>query len=514
MAFSIAHHAVAGALTTTITAPASGNCLIVLATWDNTTTGTPTCTDSKSNAYNLIDAVADSTNSQCAAAFVLGNVTNGPTTVTVSTNASESPGISIIEVSGVLATSNPLDGHAAQVQKSLSTGAPTSGSFTTSAAGDFILGASFNTNDTTIYTAAGSGFTLIDNTATTAAPMASEWETQSSAGSVAATFSISTTSRNYLTFCFALKAAGSSAVALAAKGMAAAAGRMTFAGRTSLSASGAVQATSRAGIGGLAGLAARGSSGAKGTASPGRTANLTAKSLAAGFGQAGVSARAALVATSAAMAKGGAAFSGRISLAASGAAVAFGKMVPPGAVALIARGFAMATSRAAFAGRVALQGSGQAQAKATAAMRASMFLTAGARAMAFGRAGISVGVALSARAMSASFGRAGLAAKAGLSASGTAMAKGVATPAARVALAGLGVAQASARAILGGITPPLSLSARGFAKAAGRAWLFVFGPSPRVAKTNPQGRSAAAPFRSRTVVALPRENTADALPST
>jgi hypothetical protein len=514
MAFSIVHHAVAGALTTTITAPATGNCLIVLATWDNTTTGTPTCTDNKSNVYNLIDAVADSTNSQCAAAFVLGNVTNGPTTVTVGTNASESPGISVIEVSGVLATSNPLDGHAAQVQKSLSTGAPTSGSFTTGAGGDFILGASFNTNDTTTYTAAGSGFTLIDNTATTAAPLASEWQTQASAGSVASTFSISATSRNYLTFCFALKAAGNSAVALAAKGMAAAVGRITFAGRTSLSASGAAQATSRAGIGGLTGLAARGSSAAKGTAITDRTATLTAKSLAAGFGQSGVSARAALFATGAALAKGGLTFSGHIALGARGTAVSFGKMVPPGAVALIARGFAMATSRAAVTGRVALQAGGQAQAKATAAIRANIFLAAAARAMASGRAGISAGAALSARATPASFGRARLAAKAALSASGAAMAKGVTTPAARVALAARGVAQASGRAILGGITPPLSLSASGFAKAAGRAWLFVFGPSARVGKTKPQGRSAAAPFRSRTVVALPRDNTADAPPST
>jgi hypothetical protein len=115
--------------------------------------------------------------------FVLGNIINGPKTVTVNLSPASggSLGLIVDEYSGAQAAADPRDGHAGQLQASAT--AATSGNFTTTVSGNLIYGASCNTNNATM-PSAGSGFTARQSQASGAA-LYTEDMVQSAAGATA-----------------------------------------------------------------------------------------------------------------------------------------------------------------------------------------------------------------------------------------------------------------------------------------------------------------------------------------
>ena len=165
-------------------------------------------TDDKSNTYAIIDTQPgnNSTTSFCAY-----NITNAPTTITA-TYVSDDAGYATIiadEYSGVAAS--PLDVHATNTQSSpsTSTNAVTSTNATTSANGDLIYGVTMEAVVSNFVTA-GTGFTQreLQNTGSGATYSASSEDlVQATAGSVASTYTISSSNGTWNTFVIALKAA-------------------------------------------------------------------------------------------------------------------------------------------------------------------------------------------------------------------------------------------------------------------------------------------------------------------
>jgi hypothetical protein len=141
-------------------------------------TGSITVADDKGNTYTQIG-----TNAGLAGVifsyFYAVNVTNAPKTFTMTTSSGTYPGILVAEVANIAAVS-PLDGHADQYQATPGTGtdALTSGSFTTTANGDFIYGVCAFGN--TIK--GGTGFNELQG------QIVSEWQIQTTAGAIASTF--------------------------------------------------------------------------------------------------------------------------------------------------------------------------------------------------------------------------------------------------------------------------------------------------------------------------------------
>ncbi len=196
------------------TAVTSGNLVAGACMWGSANTSDLTSvTDNQSNTYTIVRSIADAGDGQSAATFYRANVTNAPTTVTCNLAASlPYRGISIHEVSGA-DTSAPLGVETGQTQQSPGTGANalTSGSVTTTTNGEYIYGVSFNDGDLGTGSsdfAPGTGFTeRSEHLTTTELSLASEDQIQTSAGSIAATFTLA---RNFshITFIMTFKAAG------------------------------------------------------------------------------------------------------------------------------------------------------------------------------------------------------------------------------------------------------------------------------------------------------------------
>lgn len=119
---------------------------------------TVTLTDDKGNTYTPLDTVSDTPNGVFGRSYRLGNITNGPKTFTPSATVL----LHIVE-STAAALSDPVDGHAGQLQTSVGTGAGaiTSGSFSPTTAAT-VIGATFNTL-TAALASAFTGFTLLDS---------------------------------------------------------------------------------------------------------------------------------------------------------------------------------------------------------------------------------------------------------------------------------------------------------------------------------------------------------------
>lgn len=154
--------------------------------------------DDKSNSYTVVDT-ADDTGGAAnkLTSFYCPNITNAPTVVTIIISAAcFFLGGIIHEISGVDA--NPIDGHNTGVQTSASgTDSVTTSAITTSANGDYILGITIANNDffTNEFTA-GTGFTERRETGGAAIiDMQSEDKIQTSAGSIAATWTPANNSR-------------------------------------------------------------------------------------------------------------------------------------------------------------------------------------------------------------------------------------------------------------------------------------------------------------------------------
>lgn len=172
----------------------SGHTVYGIVGWDNAG-GSRTLSgvaDDKGNTYTVQRTVNDTTNQQSGAVFFLGNITNGPVTVTATFSiGTDARGIAIGECSGV--QTSPLDVETGQLQTSPGTGTDgaTSGAVVTTANGDFVVGlfedtGSFRGN--TEFTA-GTGFTQREQTGVAGANLCLllEDRVQSSAGSIAGT---------------------------------------------------------------------------------------------------------------------------------------------------------------------------------------------------------------------------------------------------------------------------------------------------------------------------------------
>lgn len=177
----------------TVAAIGNGNAVAGFVTWATaTTTDLTSVTDDKSNIYTIVDRGVATGHSICIASFYLQNITNAPTVITANFGSSISRiGIFLDEYSGV-ATVSPLDGH----NLSSATGigqtadAVTSGTFTTTGNGDLIYGAAIDITGLNTLNA-GTGFTVrINNDSTTGAFISTEDKIQTSAGTIAATFTM------------------------------------------------------------------------------------------------------------------------------------------------------------------------------------------------------------------------------------------------------------------------------------------------------------------------------------
>lgn len=193
----------------------SGNTVLGTVSWGSTTlTNLTSVTDDKGNSYTIKDKVADATNVQSAAFFVLGNITNAPKTLT----ANFSGTLNFLEVgaaeySGAAAAADPSDGHIVSAVTAIGIGGGTasSGSLTTTVNGDLLVGLTVDTNNGAAPTA-GSGFTVDLSSATVQVTTAIEHETQTTAGATSATFT-SPSGGRYIVSLIAIKPAGAAFLA-------------------------------------------------------------------------------------------------------------------------------------------------------------------------------------------------------------------------------------------------------------------------------------------------------------
>lgn len=169
------------------TAVATGDALVGIVSWDTGASATiSSIVDNQGNSLTLIDTQPDTTNQQSAATFYETNVTNAPTSITITFNVPAAFRYALVDELVNVAKVTPLDGHASNLQLSATnaTDNVNSGSITTHNAKDAVWGAVMLENTNTI--SAGTGFTLgASNT-----NMASELLVQTVAGTRAATFTL------------------------------------------------------------------------------------------------------------------------------------------------------------------------------------------------------------------------------------------------------------------------------------------------------------------------------------
>ena len=199
------------AFTSNITA---GNMIIGAVGYGDVST-TVSVADTLGNTYTVSTVNADGGNLQYQRTFYANSSTGGANTVTVTFGTSVAyRRLYISEYSG-LATASPNDGGTGQLQTSPGTGtdAITSGNIVTTVDGDLIWGITQNTSEVDPGTGtlvAGTGYTQDAQVGTVI--MRAEHKTQTTAGSVAATFTASIDHR-LLTNILAFKVASGAAVA-------------------------------------------------------------------------------------------------------------------------------------------------------------------------------------------------------------------------------------------------------------------------------------------------------------
>lgn len=184
-------------LSVPISAVGSGNAVVV--TVSTPSAAHPTSVkDSAGNTYTQRLSTSNTSSGADVITFVLGNITNAPTSIIVTWAVSASGVVvAATEFSNPAGTilSNPFDvGHGNQ-QNSIGNGTDifTSGSATTTVGSDLIYGVCLNVSSPVGEPTAGTGYTLGNSgsDATQSVGWATEWKVQSSAGAVAATFSTS-----------------------------------------------------------------------------------------------------------------------------------------------------------------------------------------------------------------------------------------------------------------------------------------------------------------------------------
>jgi hypothetical protein len=168
-------------------------------------------TDSQSNAYTLKNnPTSQGVFGYRAAMFYAENIAGGACTLTFTFSAATTSSQEIHEASGC-ATSASFDGSALASQDAIGSGANavTSGNITTTAAGDYIFGASSEYSAGGQFTQ-GTGFTLTANVSNSLGGFtAGEYIAPAgAAGSIAATFTKGNTGNYLLTGIMAFKASG------------------------------------------------------------------------------------------------------------------------------------------------------------------------------------------------------------------------------------------------------------------------------------------------------------------
>jgi hypothetical protein len=165
----------------------SGNAVMGAVTWGANSAALTSVTDDKGNSYTVVNNSYDSSHVQSFATFYRLNITNAPVTITANFGSSVAwRNIIVDEFSGI-ATSSALDGNAMNLQSTTSnvTDMMTSTNITTTANGDLIYGVNGSTGAGTV-TSVGTGYTAAAVSADTY--YRAEYKVQTSAGSIAATF--------------------------------------------------------------------------------------------------------------------------------------------------------------------------------------------------------------------------------------------------------------------------------------------------------------------------------------
>ncbi len=187
----------------------AGDLIVVAVSWDTSGSAQAGVSDSQGNKYVLATTSNNTTTFQALAIYYAANIKGGADTVTVTLNPSAGyRRLEIQEYSGV-ATTNPVDVTAQNINLNggTNTDGVTSTNATTTADGDLIFGVATQDSGTDTISA-GTGFThreAVNNGSDN--PMLTEDLTQSAAGSVAATFTLSAAG-SYQAQMVAFKAAG------------------------------------------------------------------------------------------------------------------------------------------------------------------------------------------------------------------------------------------------------------------------------------------------------------------
>ena len=190
---------------------ASGDLIVVAVSWDTSANAQPTVSDSQGNTYALATTSNNTATDQGLAVYYAANIAGGADTVTVTLNPSAGyRRLAVQEYSGI-ATTNPVDVTAEDinVNGSTSTDSVTSTSATTTVNGDLIFGVATQDSGTDTISA-GTGFAqrvAVNNGSDN--PMLTEDLVQNAAGSVAATFTLLTPG-SYQAQMVAFKGAGNS----------------------------------------------------------------------------------------------------------------------------------------------------------------------------------------------------------------------------------------------------------------------------------------------------------------
>ncbi len=196
----------------TLTNPIGGGNMVCVGvgfagTSGNTVTG---ISDDKGNTYTLVDFLNNSTQGyNVQSAYRLG-IANGARTITASFSTAVS--FATIAVDEFLSSVNLADGHSINTQNSLTAGigAVTSNAITTTASGDLVYGLTVNVAGAGSETV-GSGFSPGQHVS---GVFLSEYQTQSSAGSIAGIFTPNSIS-SWTSFVMAFKGSGPPTAALA-----------------------------------------------------------------------------------------------------------------------------------------------------------------------------------------------------------------------------------------------------------------------------------------------------------
>jgi len=173
-----------GTLNVVLTNPVtSGNLVAITVSWADTSTAT--VADDKGNNYTLLDTQDETLNGQSSAAAGTVNVTNGPTTFTLSNTPNTTfRDITVEEWSTTGGPSAGLDGHHGNTTTGIALGGGfDSGNIVTTVNGDLIWSCS-NSSSSSVPADSGSGFTRNS----TIGGEATESQTQSAAGTIAGTW--------------------------------------------------------------------------------------------------------------------------------------------------------------------------------------------------------------------------------------------------------------------------------------------------------------------------------------